>query len=884
MADTEKYPKGYEHTDIELKWRSTWDDTGLYRWNPEKGREETFVVDTPPPTVSGSLHVGHAYSYTQTDVMVRFQRMLGKNIFYPMGWDDNGLPTERRAQNVYNIRCEAHLPYNPDWKARKADAKSKDIEVVSRENFIEACEAITAEDELVFEGVWRKLGLSVDWRQVYTTIGSHCRRVSQYSFLDLIRKGRLYNEVSITMWDVDFQTAVSQAEIEDRETQGAFHDLRFAVEGGGEFIISTTRPELLPACIAVAAHPEDERFKALFGKKAITPLFKTPVPIVSSEHADPEKGSGILMICTFGDMADVDWWRTSGMPARQIIGQNGRLIPIRFDAEPFTSLEAPTAQAHYDQLAGLTVKQAKKRVVELLMSPDSFGPGAGPAMIGEPKALVHPVRFYEKGERPLEFIPTRQWFIRILDQKAELLAQGAKIEWHPDYMRTRFDHWVEGLNQDWCVSRQRYFGVPIPVWYPILADGRTDYDHPILPEADRLPVDPLSMAPAGYGEDQRNQPGGFRGEEDVMDTWATSSLTPQISSHWGVDETRHQKLFPADLRPQAHDIIRTWAFYTIVKAWIHHQDIPWKHAAISGFILDPDRKKMSKSKGNVMTPETLLDEHSSDVFRYWASRGRLGTDSTFDPTLFKIGRKLVIKLFNASKFVFMQLDGLGEVGEEAFAMDQVSSDLDRSWIAFLRQTIEEASLAFEQYEYTTALQKSEEGFWRFCDHYLELVKEAAYRAGSTPESRSALATLNWSLKVFLRLFAPFMPFVTEEIWSWRYRELSPSIHIASWPRGEEVASVPPPRHDAVFDMTLEVIGQVRSYKTSVQASLRTEVESLHIEGAAVYLDVIRDVLIYIRDVTFARDLPVLIENDAALEGEQHFRVDVRLVPPADEQA
>ncbi len=872
MADQEKYPKGYEHKDIEDKWRRLWDERGIYRWDPSRSREETFVVDTPPPTVSGSLHVGHAYSYTQTDVLVRYQRMLGKNIFYPMGWDDNGLPTERRTQNVFEIRCEAHLPYDPAWKPTKADGKKKEIEVVSRRNFIEACEAITAEDEKVFEGVWRKLGLSVDWRQVYTTIDSRCRRISQHSFLDLIRKGKLYNEVSVTMWDVDFQTAVSQAEVEDRETQGAYHDLRFGIEGGGEFIISTTRPELLAACIAVAAHPDDERFKPLFGKQAITPLFKAAVPIVASPHADPEKGSGILMICTFGDMADVEWWRASGMPARQIIGLNGRLLPVRFDAEPFSSLDAAAAQEVYDQLAGLTAKQARKKIVELLTAQDSAIDGKGPAMVGQARAIVHPVRFYEKGERPLEFMPTRQWFIRILDEKDVLLAQGAKIHWHPDYMRARYDHWVEGLNQDWCVSRQRYFGVPIPVWYPLLADGRCDYDRPIFPEPDQLPVDPLSDTPRAYSEAQRNQPGGFRGEEDVMDTWATSSLTPQLSSHWGVDPERHGKLFPADLRPQAHDIIRTWAFYTIVKAWMHHGQIPWKHAAISGFILDPDRKKMSKSKGNVMTPESLLDEHSSDVFRYWASRGRLGTDSAFDPTLFKIGRKLVIKLFNASKFVFSQLDSFSQTDEAAFSLDQVSSELDRAWLAILGQTVTEATQAFEQYEYTTALQKTEDCFWRFCDHYLELVKESAYQAGKSAESRSALATLNWSLKTFLRLLAPFMPFVCEEIWSWRYQSISSSIHLARWPKPEELQAVPAAEHADIFELTLEVIGQVRSHKTASQASLRTEVDSIRIEGTAELLAAIGGALEYIRDVTFARSLPQLDENPTPLTGDQHFRV------------
>lgn len=870
-----KYPKKYKHFETEQKWREEWEKSDIYKWNPDEPRENTYVVDTPPPTVSGSLHVGHAYSYAQTDVIVRFHRMRGKNIFYPMGWDDNGLPTERRVQNVFNLRCEAHLPYDPDWKPERKK-KQKEIELVSRRNFIEACQIITAEDEQAFENTWRKLGLSVDWSLIYTTIGDHCRKISQLSFLDLVEKGLAYNSESITMWDIDFKTAVSQAEVEDREITGAYYDIRFGLEDGGEFIISTTRPEFLPACIAVAAHPNDERYKKYFGKNAIIPLFKAAVPIVASEHADPEKGSGILMICTFGDFEDVEWWRQSGLPVKQLIGLDGKFLEVTFGQGAFTSLEPETAQKAYDQLLGLPIMTARKKIVELLSRDGSTVNGKGAAIVGEAKPVSHPVRFFEKGEHPLEFIPTRQWFIIILDKKKELLEQGAKIKWHPEYMRARYDHWVEGLNQEWCISRQRYFGVPLPVWYPLLDNGQPDYEQPIFPDKKDLPVDPQIDTPPGYTEEQRDKPGGFCGESDVMDTWGTSSLTPQISSYWAIDEERHKKLFPTDLRPQAHDIIRTWAFYTIVKAWMHEKEIPWKHAAISGFILDPDRKKMSKSKGNVLTPEVLLNEHSSDVFRYWASRGRLGVDSAFDETLFKIGRKLVIKIFNASKFVLSQLDGAKGLSG-AFSPAMICTECDRAWIAILKKTIADATSAFEDYDYSTALQGIEDTFWNFCDNYLEMVKVQAYRGGETAESLSALAGLNWSLKTFLRLFAPFMPFVTEEIWSWKYKEEeSDSVHRASWPAEAEVKMVDSPANEKSFEAATEVISRVNGFKTRSQVSLRTPVTEFIVSGSAEYITALKGMISYVVESVNCEIDPVLAIEEETVPEEGHFRVEVEL--------
>ncbi|MCA9322444.1 MAG: valine--tRNA ligase, partial [Planctomycetes bacterium] len=566
-------PSKYDPADAERRWSEAWEESGLYRRDHTKSREETFIVDTPPPTVSGSLHVGHVFSYTHQDLVVRYQRMKGMNIAYPMGWDDNGLPTERRVQNIFGIRCEPHLPYDPDWKPRRDKGKKDAIEEVSRKNFIEACALVTEEDERSFEEMWRRLGLSIDWSETYATIDAHCRRISQVSYLDLVKKGLVYNTEAPTMWDVDFKTAVAQAEVEDREKPGLMHQIRFGVDGGGELTIMTTRPELIPACIAVVAHPDDKRYQHLFGKSAITPLFHAEVPILAAEHADPEKGTGILMVCTFGDAMDVEWWKTSGLPLKQVIGMDGRLAAIDYGEGVYTTRDAARAKAAYAELSGLYPNQAKRRIAELLAE-DGSGPGGdGAALIGEPETVQHAVKFYEKGDRPLEFVPTRQWFVRILDHKDALLAQGAKIQWHPAHMRTRYDHWVEGLNQDWCISRQRYFGVPFPVWYPLQASGLPDYEHPIYASAQDLPIDPLADTAPGYDETQRGRPGGFIGDPDVMDTWATSSLSPQIQSHWSVDSDRHAKLFPMDVRPQSHEIIRTWAFYTIVKAWMHQNEI-----------------------------------------------------------------------------------------------------------------------------------------------------------------------------------------------------------------------------------------------------------------------------------------------------------------------
>ena len=515
--DFEKFPKHFDAVEAEKKWDDAWQTSGVYHWNPDRPREETFVVDTPPPTVSGSLHIGHVFSYTQTDVTVRYRRMRGMNIFYPMGWDDNGLPTERRVQNYYHVRCDPTLAYEEGMTFEPASAKvrKKAPRLISRQNFIEACDLLTKEDEKAFLDLWRRVGVSVDWRQEYATVNEHCRKVAQLSFLDLHGKGHVYQTEAPTMWDVDFQSAVAQAEVVEKNLPGAFHDIAFGIEGSDEhFTIATTRPELLGACVGVTAHPEDERYKHLFGKKAITPLFRAPVPIFPSDIADPEKGTGIVMVCTFGDQNDILWWRKENLALRQIVSRAGRLAEVTYGTDAFPSLDADAANRFYGELQGKKLPQARERIVELLQDPEgaataAAGNATGAPLQGTPRKIEHPIKFFEKGDRPLELLPTRQWFCNLTEKKDALLSKGQEIGWHPGFMHNRFSDWTENLSIDWCLSRQRYFGVPIPVWYPLDADGNPEFDKAILPKAEILPVDPMTHVPEGYTADQRNQPGGL---------------------------------------------------------------------------------------------------------------------------------------------------------------------------------------------------------------------------------------------------------------------------------------------------------------------------------------------------------------------------------------
>jgi valyl-tRNA synthetase len=800
---------------LEAKWSARWEADGTFRFDRTKARDEVYAIDTPPPTVSGSLHVGHVFSYTHTDTVARFQRMRGREVFYPMGFDDNGLPTERRVQNYYGVRCDPSVPYDPAFRPPEAPDPKQQIPI-SRPNFVALCETLTAEDERVFEDLWRTLGLSVDWGLQYATINERSRRVAQRAFLRNVARGEAYATDAPTLWDVDFRTAVAQAELEDRELPGAYHRIGFPrADGGDPVFIETTRPELIPSCVALVAHPDDERYQPLFGHEVVTPLFGVRVPVLAHHLADPEKGSGIAMICTFGDTTDVTWWRELDLPTRAVVQRDGRIQQAR----PEWITTGP-----WDELAGSTVKQAQRRIVELLATSGD--------LVGEPRPITHPVKFFEKGDRPLEIVTSRQWYIRNGGRDASireaLLERGRQLRWHPDYMRHRYDHWVEGLNGDWLISRQRFFGVPIPVWYPVGGDGEPVWDEPILPDESTLPVDPQSDAPPGFEEAQRGTPGGFVGDPDIMDTWATSSLTPQIACGWEDDPDLFARTFPMDLRPQAHDIIRTWLFATVVRSHLEHGSLPWTDAALSGWILDPDRKKMSKSKGNVVTPLGLLEEHGTDAVRYWAARGGPGTDTAFDTGQMKIGRRLAIKLLNASKFAI----GLGAVPGGT-----VTEPLDLSMLAQLVQAVTEATAGFEGYDYTRALDRTESFFWRFCDDYVELVKGRAY--GEGPAAESAKAALGIALSTLHRLFAPFLPFVTDEVWSWWQEG---SVHRSPWPTTDELPAGGDP---ALFDVAAVVLTEVRKAKTTAKRSLRAEVASIVVTGPD--LDAVRAAEADLRD-------------------------------------
>ena len=794
---------------LEAKWSHRWEAEGVFRFDraglADLPRDRIFSIDTPPPTVSGSLHVGHCFSYAHTDLIARYQRMRGKSVFYPMGWDDNGLPTERRVQLYHGVRCDPSLPYDPDFTP-PAEAPKRPV-AISRRNFVELCERLTEIDEEAFEELWRRLGLSVDWSRGYRTIDDRSRAVSQRAFLRNLARGEAYLAEAPTLWDVSFRTAVAQAELEDREWPGAYHRIPFRRPDGEPLYVETTRPELIPACVALIAHPDDARYQPLFGTTVRSPLFGVEVPVLAHPAAEPDKGAGVAMCCTFGDLTDVIWWRELKLDTRPVVGWDGRIL-----TDPPRGLDAPAARAAYAELAGATVHTARERIVELLREEGDLD--------GEPRAIVRPVKFYEKGDRPLEIVTTRQWYIRNggRDEKlrAAMLERGRELDWHPPYMRVRYENWVNGLNGDWLISRQRFFGVPIPLWYRLDAAGEPIVEDPILP--DSLPVDPASETPPGYTADQRGVPGGFAGDPDVMDTWATSSLSPLIVAGWGDDDELFGRIFPMDLRPQAHEIIRTWLFATVLRAHTEHGVLPWRHVAISGWILDPDRKKMSKSKGRAVTPMGLLEEYGSDAVRYWAASGRPGVDTAFDIGQMKVGRRLAIKLLNASRFAL----GIGVTAGALAA--EVTEPIDRALLAGLGEVVADATAALDGYDYTRALERTEEFFWFLCDDYLELVKARAYGEQGDGPAASARAALSVALSTVLRLFAPFLPFVTEEVWSWWQQG---SVHRAAWPTAEPGDGDP-----AVLAAASAAIGAVRRAKSAARLSMRADVATLVVQADA----------------------------------------------------
>ncbi len=803
---------------LEARWAQRWDASGIHRFDRTVARDRVFSIDTPPPTVSGELHVGHVFSYTHTDTIARYQRMCGFEVFYPMGWDDNGLPTERRVQNYYGVVCDPSLHRNPDFEppTERADPPIP----ISRPDFVDLCLRLTEADELIYEELWRTLGLSVDWTMTYTTIGDHARRIAQLGFLRNLARGEAYTQEAPVLWDIDFKTAVAQAELEDRERPGAMHRIGFAGPDGEPVVITSTRPELIPSCVALVFHPGDERYTHLEGRTVRSPLFDVEVPVLTHPLAAADKGTGIAMICTFGDTTDVIWWRELDLPARTVVQRNGR-----FQADPPQWLDAPGAAEAYGELAGKTSPQARRRIVEML--------AASGDLIGDPEPLTHAVKFYEKGDRPLEIISSRQWYLRNGGRdaglRAELVERGQELEWVPDYMKVRYDHWVGGLAGDWLISRQRFFGVPIPVWYPLDEDGAPRYHQPIIPAESELPVDPSNDPAPGYDESQRGIPGGFTGDPDVMDTWATSSMSPQIVCGWEHDDDLFARTFPMDLRPQAHEIIRTWLFATVTRSHLEHGVLPWSHAAISGWIVDPDRKKMSKSRGNVITPMALLQQYGSDAVRYWAAGGRPGADTVFDEGQMKVGRRLAIKILNASRFVL----GLG--ADDDLVEGPVTDPLDRAMLRRIASTVQFCTEAFDGYDYARALDRTETEFWWWTDNYLELVKSRAY--GDDLAAASARGALRSALSVFLRLFAPVLPFVTEEVWSWWQ---SGSIHTAPWPTVDPADLADHAQSEMLLEVTAWALGEVRRTKSDAKISMRAAVERLavtdHPERIALLTD------------------------------------------------
>lgn len=851
----------------EKVYQDQWEKDQVYAYQ-NNSQHKRFVIDTPPPTVSGTLHIGHLFSYTQTDILARFQRMNGKNVFYPMGWDNNGLPTEKRVQKLYNIICDPSLRGHSNTLNQQKNARSQ---AVSREQFVAICRKQTQEDQKQYEALWRRLALSVDWNQTYETISNFSQSIAQRSFLDLYHKSFVDNRLSIVFWDTQFQTAVAQADIEDRETNGAYYDIEFQVQSSTEkFTIATTRPELLPACVAVVAHPEDSRYQHLFGKSAITALFSSPVPILPASHADPEKGTGILMVCTFGDKEDWEFWqkhndlvakgnvKSDHLPLKQIIGSNGHILPVVFgkkdsplhtsDKSSFISLDPKRANVFYSKLQGLHVQKARKQIVQLLQEEE---------ILKETHNCIHSVKFYEKGDLPLELIITRQWYVKILEHKESFLQRGRQVKWHPPGMRKRYEQWVEGLNQDWCISRQRFFGVPFPVWYPLDSDKKPNYNQPIFPPAGEC-VDPMMQAPADYyrllkndsklkinknshsmeflkhcTEQERGKAGGFVADQNVMDTWAVSSLTPQINSHWEKNKNRHQDLFPADLRSQAHEIIRTWAFYTLVKSHFHAQTIPWQHIAVSGWVMHPDRLKLSKSKNkSISAPHQLMDQYGVDAVRYWAGKSRLGQDTVYDENVVKNGQRLTVKLLNAFRFMLIQV---GKNKWSGVSYKKLNTLVDQAWILYLYHIHKRASEFLQNFEHAPALEEIEKTFWLFCDHYLELVKARAYRLKDQPEGESAIHALDLSLYFFIKMLAPFLPYTTEHLWSQRYKTESNSIHQSHWffVNTQEINKLWSEKNSYNFNelcnFIFNLLEQIRAKKSEQQKSVSAAIQRLSIE-------------------------------------------------------
>ena len=786
------FPNQYNHNEIAEKWQTYWQKHNIYKWDSSKERKDNFVIDTPPPTVSGLLHMGHIFSYTQTDFIARYQRMKGKNVFYPMGFDDNGLPTERLVEKVKKIRAR-DLP---------------------REEFRQICMEVVEESEKDFEALFNSISVSVDWSQKYQTISNHSATISQMSFLDLHEKGHIYRSLEPTIWDPVDRTALAQTDLEDKEMSSVMNDIKFTTEDDEEIIIATTRPELLPACVAVLFNPEDKRYHNLKDKFAISPLFGVEVPIIEDTTVEIDKGTGLVMCCTFGDVTDIDWWRKHKLPTRVVIDHGGRISLKDKVSDPLFPFKSPEIEEIIEKLDSKKVKEARGIIIEILQEK---------GLLLSQTEVKHSVKCAERSKAPVEMLVSPQWFIKVLDKKNELMQKASECTWYPEFMKHRIENWIEGLKWDWCISRQRYFGVPFPIWYSKKSgeEGKV-----LIAKKEDLPIDPTVDLPKGY---TRNE---VSADTDIMDTWATSSITPQINSHainkeFALDLDRHHKLFPADLRPQSHEIIRTWTFGTVTKAMMHEDTIPWNNIMISGWVLAADKTKMSKSKGNIVTPIALIKEKGADVIRYWASSSKLGNDVAYSEEMFKAGKKLTTKLWNAAKFVSLHLQGVDLASIDI--KSAVKYNIDKWLLSKLHLTVKKVTEELEKFEYCNARDAIEDFFWNdFCDNYLELVKVRIYNQDAKDKvgQKSAAVTVAFALEVLLKLFAPFLPNITEELYDLIY-DKKQSIHaIGNWPDFQDIP----------YNATDEKLGRdivciidlVRRFKTEQQISLRTDLAQLNI--------------------------------------------------------
>jgi valyl-tRNA synthetase len=787
MTEIKKIPEKYDAKTREKFWQNHWSEQKIFAWKNDLPKSQTFVIDTPPPTVSGLLHMGHVFSYTQADFVARFQRMNGKDVFYPMGFDDNGLPTERLVEKIIEKKAGVFESQN------------------GRGSFVKKCREVVEEAEKEFEILFNSIALSVDWDQKYQTISPESQKISQASFVDLYRKNLVEKKFEPVFWDVSDRTALAQADLIDKEVEGVMNYILFGIEGSEEIIeIMTTRPELLPACVAVMVHPDDERYKKFHGKNAITPLFGVKVKIIADDLVQLDKGTGAVMCCTFGDETDIRWWKKHQLDLKVIIAKDGKI-------------------------EGLPLKQFKDKTITELKEKN---------LLLKQETIKRAVKCAERSGVPIEILVVPQWFIKVLDKKELLKAKAAECNWFPEYMKVRIDQWIDGLQWDWCISRQRFFGVAFPVWYSkrVGEEGKI-----LVADIDQLPCDPAVDLPKGYSLDE------VTAETDIMDTWATSSISPQLSSKGisneiSFDKARHEKLFPADLRPQAHEIIRTWAFYTLVKATLHQNSIPWKNLMISGWCLASDKTKMSKSKGNVVTPTSMIEEKGSDIVRYWASTSHLGADTAYSEDVFKIGQKLITKLFNAAKFASMNFEQLSSDAKVTEAADL--------WIlSRLQQTVKRATEEFEKFEYARAREAIEEFFWKdLCDNYLEICKVRSYGISAeklagvdlseiakkeiSQKQQSSILTLRICLNTVLKMLAPFIPHICDEIYSIIFADefaKTGSINArGNWPKVDEKFV----SEDLlkVGKIMLDVIFEVRKFKSDNNLSMKTTVKKVRVKN------------------------------------------------------